>query len=166
MVYTDARGLFRQRHFCCGMRYGDLIHCFVGCDGGTLSYNTLDMRQRTWSGYTTTQFGNRDNFGYVQIGSKMYILGGEPHSHGGHILKSFLMFDAVTTSWIQLPDMPKALAECTAVHIGPYIVVMGGRGNDRMSDEVFIFRLDTHQWFKTDDKLYIYYGNQAFLMNQ
>jgi N-acetylneuraminic acid mutarotase len=87
----------------------------------------------------------------VTLEHKIYVIGGRSRQ----ALDSVICFNTITQSWDDtLITMPVALYGLTAVVYNKYIIVIGGKGKGRESnDKYFILDTESNQWTRSPESL-------------
>ena len=76
-------------------------------------------------GGTGRSFPLQENQG-VQVGTRLYAIGGQTNGGGFTCTRDFYYYDMVADQWVQLPDMPRGISHCAFAVDGTTIWILGG----------------------------------------
>jgi N-acetylneuraminic acid mutarotase len=110
---------------------GDYIYVFGGFDGHTIlsSVERFDIPNNKWEIVNSNMNMKRYDHASVKVGNKIYIIGGWDENYKK--LDSIKIFDISSNTFQQenIPNIPIALSNMSAIAIGKWIVVTGGTNN-------------------------------------
>jgi N-acetylneuraminic acid mutarotase len=113
---------------------------------------SLDDTGAGWSARAAMSGGGRSHMGYVELGGKIYAIGGQIGNDEALTTKSLVqVYDAATDTWTNKASMPKGISHISSATfvMGGRIVVIGGETAHNASiGDAYAYDPGTDKWTK------------------
>jgi N-acetylneuraminic acid mutarotase len=146
--WTRMSVMIEKRDSFAAALYGDYIYAFGGYNGHTLSsVKRFDIPNNNWEMVNSNMNMKRRFHAAVTVGNKIYIIGGKDENYNN--LDSMEIFDLSSETFQQgnIPNIPIALSRMSAIAIGKWIIITGGRNNEGVSiADSFVYDTEQNVW--------------------